>query len=220
LFFEGVAVEVVAVLLPETGLVVVHEFEAADPFDAFPGVEMRHDEAQWVAVIGGEGFAVVFQREESRGTEEVGERDVGGIAVFGFDHDVRGSGADADPLQEVGKKDAFPADVEAAPAGDAVHVGGDLGHGETREFVPGEAQALVDHAGDFEIPGLGIEARDGADVEDRPLQGEGLIGREAAGVAHQAFLAFAFGEILEHERHLLFHSYGNSANVLRCDVVN
>ena len=197
-FFEWVAVEVVAVLLPETGLVVVHEFEAADPFDAFPGVQMGHDEAQRVAVIGGERFAIVFEGEECGGAEEVGERDVGGIAVFGFDHDVGGAGADADPLEEVGKKDAFPADVEAAPAGDAVHVGGDLGHGEAREFVPGEAQTLVDHAGDFEIPGLRIEARDVADVEDWPLQGEGLIGREAAGFAHGAFLAFPFGEIFEH----------------------
>ena len=39
-FFEGVAVHVVAVLLPETWCVVIHEFQAADPFDAFPGVEV------------------------------------------------------------------------------------------------------------------------------------------------------------------------------------
>ncbi len=118
--------------------------------------------------------------------------------MFGLDHDVGGGGLHADEFQEIGEKDAFPADVEAAPAGDAVHVGGDLGHGQAREFVPGEADAFFDQAGDFEIPGLGIETRDVADVEDGPFQGEGLIGREAAGVAHQAFLAFAFGEIFEH----------------------
>jgi hypothetical protein len=42
-FFEGVAVEVVAVLLPETGGVVVEEFQAADPLYAFPGVEIGDD---------------------------------------------------------------------------------------------------------------------------------------------------------------------------------
>ncbi len=72
LFFERVAVEVVAVLLPEAGLVVVEEFEAADPFHAFPGVEVRDDQAHGVAVIGGERFAVVFQREERGGAEEIG----------------------------------------------------------------------------------------------------------------------------------------------------
>jgi hypothetical protein len=100
-FFEWVTVEVVAVLLPKTGLVMVHEFEAADPFDAFPGVEMRDDQAQWVAVIGGEGFAVVFEGEKGGGTEEVGKRDVGGVAVFGFDHDVGSAGADADAFEQV-----------------------------------------------------------------------------------------------------------------------
>ena len=144
LFFEGVAVEVVAVLLPEAGLVVVEEFQAADPLYAFPGVEIGDDQAQRVAVIGGEGFAIVFEGEEGGGTEEVGEGNVGGVAVLGFDHDVGGGGLYANEFQEVGEKDAFPVDVEAAPAGDAVHVGGDLGHGEARELVPGEADAFFD----------------------------------------------------------------------------
>jgi hypothetical protein len=45
LLFPGVAVGVVAVAFPETKAVVVEELEAADPFDAFPGVQMRDDEA-------------------------------------------------------------------------------------------------------------------------------------------------------------------------------
>ncbi len=146
---------------------------------------------------------MVFEGEEGGGTEEVGERDVGGVAVLCFDHDVGGGGADADEFQEIREEDAFPADVEAAPAGDAVHVGGDLSHGEVRKFVPGEAEALVDQAGNFEIPGLGIEARDGADMKDGPFQGEGLIGREAAGFAHEAFLALAFGEIFKHRESIV-----------------
>src|SRR5580700_3672132 len=63
LLFERVAVSVVAVLLPETRGVLRHKFQAAHPLDAFPSVEMRHYEADGVAMLGGERFAVVFQRE-------------------------------------------------------------------------------------------------------------------------------------------------------------
>jgi hypothetical protein len=198
LFFEWVAVHVVAVLLPETGLVVVQEFEAADPLHAFPGIEVGEDQSNRVAVIGRQRFAVVFQGEQSRGTHQIRERDVGSVALLGLDHDVRGAGPDTDALHQFGERHAFPAHVEAAPAGDAMHVRCNFSHGQMRKFVPGETQRLFDQSGYTKIPGFGIEARDGADVKDGPLQGEGLVGREASGFAHQAFLAFAFGEIFKH----------------------
>jgi len=55
-FGPGVAVHVVAVLFPEAGGVFIHEFDAADPFGAFPEVEFGDDEAGGETVVGLEGF--------------------------------------------------------------------------------------------------------------------------------------------------------------------
>src|SRR6266849_2818589 len=60
LFFPGITVHVISVLLPETGSVEFHEFEAANPFDRLPGVEMGHDQAQRITVIGRERLAIVM----------------------------------------------------------------------------------------------------------------------------------------------------------------
>ena len=57
-FCPRVAVVVVTVPFPETGAIMSHKFEAIDPFGTFPGIELRHDEAQWPAVFGREWFAV------------------------------------------------------------------------------------------------------------------------------------------------------------------
>ena len=54
LLFERIAVDVVAVLFPEAGQLAVQEFDGAHPLHALPGVEMRHHQAQRVAVVGRE----------------------------------------------------------------------------------------------------------------------------------------------------------------------
>ena len=72
LLFPGVTVGVIAVALPETELVVVEKLKAADPFDTFPGVQMRDDQTQRAAVLGGEGFTIVFKGKEHIGTQKVG----------------------------------------------------------------------------------------------------------------------------------------------------
>jgi hypothetical protein len=72
LLFEGVAVDVVAVLFPEAGGVLDHEFQAANSSDAFPGAEVGNDQAERVAVVGGQGFAVVFEGEQGGGAHQVG----------------------------------------------------------------------------------------------------------------------------------------------------
>lgn len=61
----------VAIAFPETQAIVVEEHEAADPLDAFPGVEMRNDEAERAAVIGAERLAVMFECEENIRAEQI-----------------------------------------------------------------------------------------------------------------------------------------------------
>src|ERR1700722_10275869 len=83
LLFPGVAVGVITVTFPEAEAVVVEKHEAAHPFDAFPSIEMWNDQAQWAAVLTSERFAIVLEGEQDVGLQQIFERHVGGVALFG-----------------------------------------------------------------------------------------------------------------------------------------
>ena len=51
----------VAVLFPEAGLVVRGERKTAHPFHAFPEIQVRHDQAQGIAMLGRQRFAIVLE---------------------------------------------------------------------------------------------------------------------------------------------------------------
>jgi hypothetical protein len=72
--------------------------------------------------------------------------------------------------------------VEAAPARDAVNVGRDLRLRQRLQLVVAERDRLLDLAEDLEVPRREIGLRDGACVQDRPLLGQVLAGREPGGV--------------------------------------
>ena len=55
-------------------------------------------------------------------------------------------------LRELAPVDALELRVEAAPAGDAVDVGRDLGGGQLAELVEAERRRLLDLAGQLERP--------------------------------------------------------------------
>ena len=52
LLFPRVAAHVIPILLPEAGNILVHEFNSAHPFDALPKIQVRDDQAQWIAMFG------------------------------------------------------------------------------------------------------------------------------------------------------------------------
>ena len=178
----------IAVALPETEAVVVEQREAADPLDAFPGVEMRNDQAQRCAMFGRERLAIVIEGEENIGLEKVGQRDVGGIALFREDQRELCFWLWLREFEDVGEKDALPSIVQTAPAGDIVEVGGDFGLRESAELVPAEALGLIVQTGDLETPASRIELGNAAIVKYRPFQREGLAGGKAA---------FGFGFLFE-----------------------
>src|SRR5438552_13476580 len=106
LLLPGVAIGMIAVALPETEAVVVEQREAADPLDAFPGVEMRNDQAQRCAMFGRERLTIVIEGEENIGLEKVGQRDVGGIALFREDQRELCFWLWLREFEDVGEKDA------------------------------------------------------------------------------------------------------------------
>src|SRR5271154_1925782 len=88
LLFEWVSAHVVAVILPEARRVLRHEFEAAYPLNAFPRIELRHHEPQWIPVIRRKRLAIVFEREQGRRPHQIIQGHVGRIALLREYHHV------------------------------------------------------------------------------------------------------------------------------------
>src|SRR5207253_4869283 len=130
LFAPGVAAHVVAVLLPETGTVAVHELEPAEPLGALPEVQVGHEQAQRPAVLGRDRLAIAHVDQHVLVAQEIVQAQVAGEAVFGVRHDVGRSGTQLDQLHHLGHGHAFPLAVQQGPARHAMNVGLD---GATRQ---------------------------------------------------------------------------------------
>src|SRR5215213_9024193 len=95
LLFPRVAVVVVAVGLPEAGLVMVAQLEAADPLRALPEVQMRDQQPRRATVLGLQRLAPVLVGDPRPAAGQVLERQVGRIAAVAPRGDVAGIGLDA-----------------------------------------------------------------------------------------------------------------------------
>src|SRR6266545_840940 len=191
LFLPRIAAHVVAVLLPEAWPVAGHELQAADPLGALPEVEVRHEQPQRPAVLGRDGLAVPRVHQHVLGPHEVLEAEVGGEAVLGFDHYVRGRRLQRNQLHDLRDRDAFPGAIEQRPAGHAVHV---LLHrlaGQLLELLVAELDRLLDEAFEREIPGVQFDLGHAAVVQHRPLLGQILARRQAIGHGALTFAQLA-----------------------------
>src|SRR3954452_12261323 len=71
LLFPGVAAHVVAVVLPEAGLILGQKLEAAQPLGALPEIKVRHEQPQRPAMIWGDVLAVPPKRQQDIVTVQV-----------------------------------------------------------------------------------------------------------------------------------------------------
>src|SRR5262245_43544798 len=79
LFFPGITAEVIAVRLPKTRSVRLHEAKTAHPLCRLPEVEARNQEARGTAVLGCQRRAVVLVRDDCLVAAEIGDLQVGGV---------------------------------------------------------------------------------------------------------------------------------------------
>ena len=132
---SGVAI---AAHFPEAEFVLGGEFDLADEFRAFPGVELRNDDAGRAAVFAGERFAFVSRGDEDVVVHDVVEPDVRGVAVVAGEEDVFHFRLRSDQFGKREKCNAGPLDIELAPGGDAVEIDRVFEGRERVEFLPGE----------------------------------------------------------------------------------
>src|SRR3954451_18739990 len=169
-----VAAKVVAVRLPEAGLVLVPELEAAHPLGALPEVEVRDEQPYRAAVLRVERLAVVAERDPGFAVDQILERDVRRVAAV-TERDRVGRVV-LDGLEQRVDSHALPDRVELRPAGDAVDVGGDRLARESLELVPRPADRLA-AAAELERPLLERRVRRRARREHREVVGQVLARR-------------------------------------------
>src|SRR6266436_9755828 len=106
LFLPWVSVVVVAVCLPEAGLVARLEPEAPYPLGALPEVVLRDEHARGAAVLGRERFALVGEDHPGLAARDVLERQVGRVAAVRVLGHVLGRRLD--PPEERVDRDTLP----------------------------------------------------------------------------------------------------------------
>src|SRR5436305_11635700 len=79
LFLPRIAVVVIAVPLPEAGLVVVEHLESRNPLRALPEVEMRYEQPRGAAVFDRQRFTFVIPHDPRLAAGHVSARKVGGV---------------------------------------------------------------------------------------------------------------------------------------------
>src|SRR3954447_5624898 len=83
LLFPRVTAVVIAVLLPEPGLVVVEERQPGDPLGALPEVQVGYEQPYGAAVLRSERLSFVLPGDPRLAVLQVLQRQVGGVAGGG-----------------------------------------------------------------------------------------------------------------------------------------
>ncbi len=142
---------------------------------------MGDQEAHRASVLGRERLTAVCQGEQVPGAVEVAEREVGGVVLFGVDQDVARVRTRPRALEHGLDRHSAERVVEPAPAGHAVDVADRLATRHRQELGPRKRQRVLHEARHFETPGREVHGGDTAVVQDGPLAGHDLTGRESVG---------------------------------------
>src|SRR5262249_36700674 len=133
--------------------------------------------------------------DERPGAAQVGDGDVGRVAVFAEGHDELRRRLVARGLEEGVEGDVLPAGIELGPLGDAVDVDGLLGGRQRVQRLPGPAAELAPRRVlERERPPVERDARRRPSREDRELVSDVLPGRDALRVAAPALTTKAAGD--------------------------
>src|SRR3954447_9111304 len=95
LLFPWVTVVVVAVALPESGLIVRAQLDPANPLRTLPEVVARDEQPRRATVLRGERLVLILIRDPRLAAAHVGERQVGRVPAVTEREDVRGTRVDA-----------------------------------------------------------------------------------------------------------------------------
>ena len=169
----------VAALFPETGAVAIHEFDALQPFGAFPEVIFRNNRAHRATMIARDLLPFPFIGEQNVGIGEIGQSQIGRVAIMAVKHYMRGGRFWLHDRQQMRSGDPLPMIIEARPGGNAVNVGDVLKLGLRQEILKTPLDRCLDQAIDRERPFPCLDLWLDPKVENRPVLDLMLPGGQA-----------------------------------------
>lgn len=203
LFFPDITLIVVTSLFPESGLVVGEELEPAQPFSAFPEINILEiiaagdgtdEPAQGKAMFGCDWLAIKMGGEQEGVCLDKIDGHIGSVPIFSMLQDEPGGrfGPGQPHLDQGVETHTTPLGIEFTPAGDAVQIELGFDAGQAHEIIKGQGEGLFNFTPDPEIPDVGIEGRDRAIMQNWKFHSQRLPGGQAAGFAHGFFALFSF----------------------------
>ncbi len=182
LLAPGIGGVVVTAFFPEAAAVHGQVLDGAHPLDALPGIQPRHDQPQWVAMLGGQRHPVQISGQQGVLGREVTDPDVGAVAVVGPDHHVGHRVGGRREAQHLSGGNADPAVVRGGEPGDAVQVGDHLAARQGADLlpVPGLLVSRGRGPADAQVPSLRAEGGHRTVVQHRQLARDVLARRQRA----------------------------------------
>src|SRR5437660_10595246 len=109
---------------------------------------MRHYQPQWISMIWREWLAIVMSSEQNVFAIQIRQRNVCSIALLRMYQHIAGFWLGFNASEDLAHGHASPAVIEAAPAGNAVEVAGSFNAGQLIEFLPCEAERMLENSRD------------------------------------------------------------------------
>jgi hypothetical protein len=171
LLFPRIAMHVIAIALPEAGLVALQQFNGFEPLRALPCVEPGNNQACRAAVVETQRLSIVRDRNKRVFSQEIRQWNVGrkSSVMAVRENESRLWTRAACQRDNITRLYPFPQVPQTAPAGDAVKIRKHAHAGQLREFTPVPFRHVANHAVNFELPRIEIDAGRAAGVEHRPF---------------------------------------------------
>ena len=163
---------------------------------------MRHHDAHGTTVDRLDVLTLERIRDDRLVGGDVGDRQVGRVAVLGVLDHVRRTRLDTRPVEQVAHSHAGPRRVELAPLRHAVDVERERDGLHLTQFVEADRERPIDETGDRQVPLAGRVGGHIAHVEHREAFGEVLTRRQSRRIdaSGDEFLAVSIEE--SHSRSL------------------
>src|SRR5947208_14683777 len=122
----GIAAVVIAADFPVARRILSEEFDALQPLCALPEIERRHHQPHRAAVLRLERRAGPGVCEQGVLGGKIFQRQIGGVAVMGMQHDVFCFVARMARIKEIADRQPLPLVVVPRPCGHAMDVGSEF----------------------------------------------------------------------------------------------
>ncbi len=128
------------------------KFQTVEPFGAFIGVELRHQQAHGTAVVGLQVLTIVLENDQGIIVIQRGKGQVGRVAGPGMGRDILRARQGFGTCEDLANMHAFPGIIVAAPGGHAMKIAGQRGAWQSQKLFPAQAKGILNLPSNIQLP--------------------------------------------------------------------